>query len=55
MLASALKCWNCENVRDAFCDDRFDYSMISEDEKYNHYHECIGTRCVKVVYDIGGK
>lgn len=53
--ASALKCWTCENAWAPFCGDRFDYNMLTEQDKYNHYHECIGERCLKVAYSIDCK
>lgn len=54
-LAFGLKCWNCDSDMDRFCGDRFDYSIITDEDRRNSYYNCPGLRCVKVVYDIGSK
>lgn len=51
ILASGIKCWNCEVIgekTDDFCNDPFDAKKLDETKKAAHYTECDKT-CGKIV------
>lgn len=52
-LASALKCWSCNNLV-SFCDDPFVREKLSEAEKLSLI-DCTDGRCVKSIANITRK
>lgn len=52
-LASALKCWNCDDVYDKFCNDNWDLNEVTEEVRAIHYLPCFGEKCLKSVTSNG--